>query len=153
MFRKSIVLLMLVAFPLVADAQSRGRRQQSRERSPRAEALARPDALAEVLLPAGERRTPTARFGRPPDDWRRWPQTGRGWGRQEHFGRQPFGHLRQGYGVQGSYYAVPYTGYSTYAVGGYTEYEREEPAPPATMTKGLVRLELTPAVAGLEYYV
>jgi hypothetical protein len=48
---------------------------------------------------------------------------------------------------------VPYTGYSTYALGGETEAPPAEYAPPATMTKGLLRLELTPAVAGLEYYV
>ena len=142
MFRRSIVVLILVAIPIVADAQSRGRSHQSRGRSARAEALARPDALAEVLLPAGEHRHTPPRF-QPPRDWwgRPLPQTDRGRSRHQRFGRYPFG----------SYYAVPYTGYSTYAVGGYTEYE--EPAPPATMTKGLVRLELTPAVAGLEYVV
>src|ERR671915_722963 len=100
MFRKSIIVLMLVVFPLVADAQSRGRRQQSRERSPRAEALARPDGLAEALLPAGARRTPTSRFESPRDSWGRWPQTERGWWRHQRFGRQPFG----------TFYAVPYTG-------------------------------------------
>jgi hypothetical protein len=143
MFHRSIVLLILVAFPIVADAQNRGRSHQSRARSARAEALARPDGLAEALLPAGARRTPTVRFDTPHDDWRRWPQTGRGWWRQQRFGRQPFG----------TFYAVPYTGFSQYAPGGETEPPAAEYTPPATMTKGLVRVELTPAVAGLEYYV
>ena len=134
--------MILVAMPIVADAQSRGRSHQSRARSPRAEALARPDALAKVLLPAGEHRHSTSRFESRRDWWGR-PQIDRGRWRHQRFERYPFG----------SYYAVPYTGYSTYAVGGYTEYEPEEAAPPATMTKGLLRLELTPAVAGLEYYV
>src|SRR5687768_17086392 len=138
MFRKSIVLLILVAFPLVADAQSRGRRQQSRERSPRAQALARPDGRADALLPAGARRKATVRFDGPHDDWRRWPQTGRGWWRQQHLGRQPFG----------TFYAGPYTGFSPYAPGAEIEAPPADYAPPATMTKGLVRLELTRAVAG-----
>src|SRR5687767_13433150 len=142
MFRRSIVLLILVAIPIVADAQSRGRSHQSRARSARAEALARPDGLAEALLPAGAKRNPSSRFESPRDSWGRWPQTDRGWWRHQRFGRQSFG----------SFYAVPYTGFSQYAPGE-AEYVREEPAPPPTMTKGLVRLELTPAVAGLEYVV
>lgn len=143
MFRRSIVLLILVAFPIVADAQSRGRSHQSRARSARAEALARPDGLAEALLPAGARRNPSSRFESPRDSWGRWPQTERGWWRHQRFGRQPFG----------SFYAVPYAGFSTYAPGAETEYERAEPAPAVTLTKGLLRVEVTPAVAGLDYFV
>jgi hypothetical protein len=142
MFLKSIVVLMLVAFPLVADAQSRGRGQQSRGRSPRAEALAPPPGLAEMLLPAGSRRPPTVRFDGRHDDWRRWPQESRGWWRQQQFGRQPFG----------SFYAVPYTGFSQYAPGEVPETYAPPAAPAVPTTKGLVRLEVTPAI-GLEYYV
>ena len=143
MFRRSIVLLILVAIPIVADAQSRGRSHQSRSRSARAEALAPPDGLAEALLPAGARRHPSSRFETPRDWWGRWPQTDRGWWRHQRFGRQPFG----------TFYAVPYTGFSPYAPGSETHDEPAEPAPPPTMTKGLLRLELTPAPAGLEYFV
>jgi|SRR5687768_16814164 len=141
MFLKSIVVLMLVAFPLVADAQSRGRGQQSRARSPRAEALAPPPGLAEMLLPAGSRRPPTVRFDGRHDDWRRWPQESRGWWRQQQFGRQGYG----------SFYAVPYTGFSPYAPGEVESPYVPPPATTAATTKGLVRLEITPAV-GVEYY-
>src|SRR5688572_19514953 len=143
MFLKSIVVLMLVALPLVADAQSRGRSQQSRARSPRAEALAPPPGLAEMLLPAGSRRPPTVRFDGRHDDWRRWPQPGRGgWRQQQQLGRQPFG----------SYYAVPYTGFSAYIPGADAEVASAYPAPPVPITKGLLRLEISPAVR-LEYFV
>ena len=148
MFLKSIVVVMLVASPLVAGAEQRGRGQS---RSPRAEALAPPKGLAEALLPAGSRRTPTGRFDTPDDSWRRWPQTSRGWWRHQQFGRQGFGHLRQGYGIQGSFYAVPYTGFSPYAPGE-AETPYSPPAPTMTMTKGLLRFEITPAI-GVEYYV
>lgn len=47
---------------------------------------------------------------------------------------------------------MPYTGFSTYAPGGESYVTPTEAAPPMTMTKGLVRLELTPATAA-EYYV
>lgn len=142
MFLKSIVVLMLVAFPLVADAQSRGRSHQSRARSPRAEALAPPPGLAELLLPAGSRRSPTVRFDGRHDDWRRWPQTSRGWWREQRFGTQGFG----------SFYAVPYTGFSPYALGEVAETYAPPAAPPVAMTKGMLRLEITPAI-GVEYYV
>src|SRR5687767_13930992 len=153
MFRNCLIVLLLVSLPLAAEAQRRGRPQsQSRARSPRAEALAPPRGLAEALLPAGSRRHPTPRFDMPYDQWRRWPQTERGWWRHQRFGRQPFGPLRQGYGVQGSFYAVPYTGFSPYAPGGETCVPPAEAAAPVAMTKGLVRLELTPATAA-DYYV
>lgn len=155
MFRNCLVVLLLVSMPLAAEAQRRGRphsQPQTRERSPRAEALAPPAGLAEALLPAGSRRHPSSRFDVPRDQWPRWQQTERGWWRHQRLGRQPFGHLRQGYGAQGSFYAVPYTGFSTYAPGGESYVTPTEAAPPMTMTKGLVRLELTPATAA-EYYV
>ena len=132
---------MLVAFPFVADAQSRGRGQQSRARSPRAEALAPPPGLAEMLLPAGSRRPPTVRFDGRHDDWRRWPQESRGWWRQQQFGRQGFG----------SFYAVPYTGFSQYAPGEAPRRMPPPAAPAVPMTKGLLRVEITPAI-GVEYY-
>ena len=145
MFRNCLVVLLLVSLPLAAEAQRRGRSQsqsQTRERSPRAEALAPPRGLAEALLPAGSRRRPSSRFDMPHDQWRRWQQTERGWWRHQRPGRYPFG----------SFYAVPYTGFSTYAPGGETYVPPAEAAAPVTMTKGLVRLELTPATAA-EYYV
>jgi hypothetical protein len=139
MFLKSIAVLMLVAFPLVADAQSRGRSHQSRARSPRAEALAPPKGLAELLLPAGSRVPPTVHFGGRHDDRRRWPQTGHGGWRQ-----QPYAPL--GYG---SFYAVPYTGYSPYFPG---EVEDPYARPVEAMIRGLLRMEITPAI-GVDYYV
>ena len=145
MFLKSIVVLMLVAFPLVADAQSRGRSHQSPARSPRAEALAPPKELAQLLLPAGSRRPPTVHFGGRHDDRRRWPQTGHGGWRQPPYGWSgSYGSL--GYG---SFYAVPYTGYSPYFPG---EVEDPYARPVEAMIKGLLRVEITPAV-DVDYYV
>ena len=132
--------MLVVVFPLAADAQSRGRSQQSKGRSDRAEALARPDGLAEALLPAGARRHPSSRFESPRDSWGRWPQTERGWWRQQRFGRQSFG----------GFYAVPYTGFSPYAPAA-PEAADERPAE-VRMPRGVVRVDVIPST-GLEYFV
>ena len=153
MLMRYLIILALVIFPVAAEADQRARsqsRSHSQTRSPRAEAMTPPRGLAGALGPAGSERVPS-RFGGRRDSWHRWPQTDRGWWRHQRFNGQSFGHLRQGYGAQGSYYAVPYTGFSTYAPGE-PEAAPAEPAVPATMTKGLLRLDITPAVA-LEYFV
>jgi hypothetical protein len=154
-----LTLLLLVALPLTVDAQQRGRgrdggqggqggqgrhpaegRQSPQGRqSPRAAALAPPPGLAQALLPAGARRLPTSPANAPYANWRQWPQN-RSWGKHR-FNPYPFG----------SYYAVPYSGYSEYGVGQETQ--QEEPAPvAATTNKGLLQLVITPAT-GLDYYI
>lgn len=138
---KFVALLVLVTLPLTAAAEQRGRSQQQRARTARAEALAPPAGLAEALLPAGARRLPPARFQAPRDGWNRWPQTGRGWWKHQRHGFYPYPY--------GSYYAVPYTGFSAFIPG--EEYHPAPPPPPAT-NKGMLRLELTPATS-FEYFI
>ena len=143
MLMRCLIILALVILPVGADADQRARsqsRSRTQSQSPRAEAMTPPRGLAGALGPAGSERAPS-RFGGPRDSWHRWPQTDRSWWRHQQFPRQPFG----------SYYAVPYTGFSTYAPGE-PDAAPAEPAVTATMTKGLLRLDITPAVA-LEYFV
>ena len=147
MFRKSIALLLLVSFAASVEAGQRGRahaRPQSQSQSPRAAAMAPPRALAGALGPAGSEPL-RSYFPPPPRDFgHRWSQVDRGRWRPQRPGRwYPYG----------SYYAVPYTGYSTYIPGEEYQEPAREPAPPPSMTKGLLRLEITPAIGGMEYYV
>ena len=146
MFRKSIALLLLVTFAASVEAKQRGRahaRPQSQSQSPRAAAMAPPRALAGALGPAGSEPLRSYFPPSPRDFGHRWSQVERG----------RFRHRRPGQWYPfGSYYAVPYTGYSTYIPGEEYEEPAREPAPPPSMTKGLLRLEITPAIAGMEYY-
>jgi hypothetical protein len=169
-----LTLMLLVAFPLSADAQQRGRGRdggqntqgrQGRQdghgpqgrhgrpdgdgprdrrgpqgrQSPRAAALAPPQGLAQALLPAGARRLPTSPANAPYANWRSWPRN-RSWDKHR-FSGYPFG----------SYYAVPYSGYSEYEFSQDT-YEEPMPAPAAATNKGLLQLMITPA-SGLDYYI
>lgn len=109
-------------------------------RSPRAEALAPPAQLAQVLLPAGARRV-NERVLPPQQGLNPWLQPQRPSKHRRWFKNYPYG----------SYYAVPYGGYSYYETA-----PQGEPAPPppaAAMTnKGLLQLDIVPST-GLDYYI
>ena len=144
MFRKTIVLLLVVTFAASVEAKQRGRTHaRSQSQSPRAAAMAPPRALGPALGPAGSEPF-RSYFPPPPRDFRhRGPQ----------FDRGRFPHRPGRWYPYGNYYAVPYSGYSTYIPGEEYEARPQEPLPPASMTKGLLRLEITPANAPMEYYV
>ena len=144
---KPLALVVLLAFPLAADAQQhRGRGRQAQQpaptRSPRAEALAPPPHLAQALLPAGARRT-NERFLMT-NDGRWWDRSRdamshRGWWKHQ----PPFG----------NFYAVPHTGGYGYYESAPQEEERSAPPPSAVATyKGLLQFEVTPS-SGLDYYI
>jgi hypothetical protein len=155
---KYLAVVVLVAFPLAADAdQRRGRGQQRQQsgqqhapppsghhqqkhRSPRAEALAPPAQLAQALLPAGARRV-NERVPPPRQGFNPWLQPPRSRMKHRWFNNYPYA----------SYYAVPYSGY-----GYYDTAPAEAPAPPppaaATTNKGLLQLDITPST-GLDYYI
>jgi hypothetical protein len=147
---KYLTLIVLIVFPLAADAQQRrgggrARAPQPPDRTPRAEALAPPQQLSQVLLPAGARRVNErvllTRDGR----WvshDRQPQRHRPWWKPG-YGQYPIG----------GYYATPYGGYGYgYEVAAETR-EEAAPAPVAASTiKGLLQFDITPAT-GLEYYI
>lgn len=165
MFRKSIVLLLLVTFAASVEAKQRGRTQsRSQSQSPRAAAMAPPRALGPALGPAGSEPLRSYFPPQPRDFGHRRSQIDRGPFRVD---RGPF-HVDRGrfqvdrgrfphrpgwWYPYGNYYAVPYTGYSTYIPGEEYEARPQEPLPPASMTKGLLRLDITPANASMEYYV
>ena len=163
MFRKSIVLLLLVTFAASVEAKQRGRtHSRSQSQSPRAAAMAPPRALGPALGPAGSEPL-RSYFPPPPRDFghRRSPidrafrgdrgplhvDRGRFQGDRERFPHRP-----GWWYPYGNYYAVPYTGYSTYIPGEEYEATPQEPMPPASLTKGLLRIELTPSVV-VDYYV
>lgn len=168
---KVLTVFVVVALPLAAEAEQRGRGQhrrggqqqqqqqqptgmrqqlppphqvghphQQKFRSPRAEALAPPQQLAQSLLPAGARRV-NERVALPQTGLSPWLLRQRASKHRRWFNKYPYA----------SYYAVPF--------GGYTYYEttpEDEPAPPppaAAMTnKGLLQLDIVPAT-GLDYYI
>ena len=118
-----------------------GYQHQQKFRSPRAEALAPPPQLAQALLPAGARRV-NERVPPPQQGVNPWVYGQRPRGKHHRwFNNYPYG----------SYYAVPYGGYSYYETA-----PQEEPAPPppaAAMTnKGLLQLDIVPST-GLDYYI
>jgi hypothetical protein len=152
---KPLALVVLLAFPLAADAQQhRGRAHPQRAHpqkpqtpTPRAQALAPPPQLAQALLPAGARRVNErvwlTRDGQfvARDEWKYRQQSNRWW---KHYGNQyPLG----------SYYAVPYTGGYGFTIAGEDEREPEAP-PPAAMAanKGLLQFDIIPP-SGLDYYI
>ena len=171
MFRKSIVLLLLVTFAASVEAKQRGRTHtRSQSQSPRAAAMAPPRALGPALGPAGSEPF-RSYFPPPPRDFgHRRSQIDRGPFRVDrgpfHVDRGPFHADRGRFQVDrgrfphrpgwwypyGNYYAVPYTGYSTYIPGEEYEATPQEPMPPASLTKGLLRIELSPSVV-VDYYV
>jgi hypothetical protein len=168
MFRKSIVLFLLVTFAASVEAKQRGRghgRSQSQSQSPRAAAMAPPRALGPALGPAGSE--PLRSYFPPPsrnfvgrsldlDRGRFGDHRGRFGNHRGRFDddRGRFNdHRRWPWYGYGSYYALPYTGYSTYIPGEEYYQPAAEPAPPPpSMTKGLLRIELTPAVV-VDYYI
>lgn len=142
---KYLTLIGLLALPWVADAEQRGRARhqqqhhQQRARSARAEAMAPPKQLAQVLLPAGARRV-NERIQPPRAGWNRWPQSHRPWWK----------HQQNNY-PQGNYYAVPYGGFG---YGVAYEDEGAPPPPPASVptNKGVLQFDIIPA-SGLDYYI
>jgi hypothetical protein len=171
---KYFVIALMLLYPIEADAQRANRARatgrsntatsgapqqhaqqakshQPKPRSARAEALSR--SVEEVRMPAGWNtpavKPPSLRNG--DHDWRR-PAHRPAW-RPDRFPHRWPG---------GSYYTTPYSGYVGYGWGFYPPWpdgaaESEAPPPPieetsTTATRGLLRLEITPA-SGLDYYV
>jgi hypothetical protein len=123
---------------------------ESKPRSARAEALSR--SVEEVRMPAGWNTPALKQPGSINDHRDRWrPGQRPGWRPGRFNNRFP----------GGTYYTTPYTGYG-YGWGFYPPWpggpaESEAPPPPVeetstTETRGLLRLEITPA-SGLDYYV
>lgn len=163
---KYLLIALMLLSPVAADAQrpnraranvqkmldrsnhDAGQAQQPKPRSPRAEALGR--SVEEVRMPAGWNPPARRQPGDTHTERNRWPQMHRpGWKPDRFRTRRPFG----------GYYAVPFTayGYGFYTPGPVAAAESEAPPPPVeerstTMTRGLLRLEITPA-SGLDYYV
>ena len=166
MFHKSIVLLLLVTFAASVDAKQRGRGHgRSQSQSPRAAAMAPPRALGPALGPAGSE--PLRSYFPPPqrhfrqrgplvDHGRFGNDRGRFGNHRGRFddGRGRFNdHRRWPWFGYGSYYGLPYTGYSTYIPGEeYEPQQSAEPLPPPSLTKGLLRIELTPSIV-VDYYI
>ena len=143
MFHKSIALLLLVTFAASVEAKQRGRTHtRSQSQSPRAAAMAPPRALGPALGPAGSE--PFRSY---------FPPLRRGFGhRWSQVDRGRFPHRPGRWYPYGNYYAVPYTGYSTYIPGEEYEATPQEPAPPASLSKGLLQIELTPSIV-VDYYI
>ncbi len=102
-----------------------------------------PKELAQALLPAGARRTPTSRFATPSHRVDRDNRNHRSWWNRQRFNPYPFGY--------GGYYAVPYAGFDS-GVGAYAEPPVEPEPLTEAANKGLLRFVITPAT-GLDYYV
>ena len=117
--------------------------QQPPPRSARAEALSR--SVDEVRMPAGWNTPAPGTWGSTQLHRDRWPHGRPGWKPNRFPG--------------GGYYTSPYYNSYGYGWGYYPSYPAESQAPPppveegsTTMTTGLLRLEITPAVT-LDYYV